>query len=583
LRIQSPGLHLFLVILGLLSTCQQKQSVPQTAFIQPNQDTLITSGGVLLAALNAEPETLNPLSALSEPARQVIGLIFLRLANINSDLTTFTPSLATKWDTLPDARALRFHLRTDVRWQDGVPVTARDVQFTFRLQSNPAYGWDGLPFKTNITKVAAIDDSTVIFFFKHPSRTMLMDAVEGEILPEHVLREMTPDQLLAADFNQQPVGNGPFQLVEWKPQQTIILKRNPDYYDYPRPYLDRVIFKIIPDNANLTRQLLSGELDLAENLLPRDFERLSLRWREGKGNLRPVSFLGRQYDFIAWNLVEPSSYRSLDHRRTDNIIDKLRPHRLFGSRTVRAALTMALDRQRIGEIVNGELFRPMNGPIPLILWAYNPNANHIWEYNPARARQLLSAEGWQDNDYDGILEKGQIKFQFEMLTNSGNIRRQHALTLIQDQLKAIGVAMRPRLVEPQVLIEKFIVPREFDALLFGWNVGLKMELTSLFHSSTFFHPFHFTSYYSTTFDILEDRARAALDTRLAQQQWDKIAALLSEELPYTWLYYKVDCAAIHKRFRNVIIDQRGVFVNVAEWWIPAAERLPHDRLFLNQP
>lgn len=537
----------------------------------------------MVSALNSEPENLNPLSALSESAHQVISLIFLQLAVPDSDLLHYRPALASHWDTLSDGKVIRFHLRRNVFWHDGIPVTARDVAFTYRLQTDPAYTWDGYHFKQNILRVVVLNDSTIDFYFKQKNLSMLTDAVEGEILPAHLLSNLTPEQFFTAPFNRQPIGNGPYQLVEWRPQQTLILRRNPQYYDAPRPYIETVIFKIIPDHVLLAREVLSGELDLAENLLPNDFKRLQQLWDRGRSTVKPLTYLGRQYDFIAWNLIDRTSWQKWMRNHPPQKIPQLTPHRLFGSRKVRQALTMAIDRQRLAQIVNGELYRPMHGPIPLIMWAYDSTANHFWEYNPSQARKLLNEEGWEDSDHDGILDKNGVQFQFDMLTNSGNVRRLHALTLIQEQLRAVGVAMQPRIIEPQTLIQKYIIPRQFDALLFGWNVSLKMELTGLFHSSTFWHPFHFTGYQSPLFDEWEQQALAADNHRTAQQYWNKIARLLSEDLPYTWLYYQVTAIAIHQRYRGVSCDTRGIFHNLPYWWIPVSARLPRDTYFSSKP
>jgi peptide/nickel transport system substrate-binding protein len=559
--------------------CQQKAASNRSQPPANLSEDVPTPGGLLVTALNQEPETLNPLTALSEPARQIISLIFLRLARVDSDLVTFRPELAYAWDTLSAGKTIRFHLRTDVFWQDEVPVTAKDVAFTFYRQSDPTYGWDGLPFKKNITQVEIINDSTIDFHFKRPNLSMILDAAEGEILPAHLLSRCSPQELAHHEFNHQPLGNGPYQLVEWIPQQMIILERNPRYFDQPRPYLLRIVFKIIPDNVLLTRQILGGELDLAENLLPRDFQRLKSRWLKGQSVMRPMTYLGRQYDFIAWNPIAPQAWSQAKGIKIPQDLNQLAPHPLFSDAKVRQALTMAIDRRNIGAIINGELSLPMDGPIPLIMWAYNPTANKVWHYNPTRAQQVLLTAGWRDTDGDGIIDKNGVPFQFEMLTNSGNIRREQALTLIQEQLKKIGVAMVPRTLEGQLLVEKHIIPRKFDALLFGWNVSLKMELTGLFHSSTFFHPFHFCSYYSPQFDTWEEQALNANSHREAQIYWDKIATLLSTELPYTWLYYQINSVVIHKRFQGVVIDKRGIYQQLPYWWIPPSDRIARDKYY----
>ncbi len=252
---------------------------------------------------------------------------------------------------------------------------------------------------------------------------------------------------------------------------------------------------------------------------------------------------------------------------------------MFGSQKVRAALTMAIDRETIARVVNHGMAIPMNGPIPPILWAYNEKANTVLPYNPELAKKYLREEGWRDSDGNGILDKDNVEFSFEMLTNSGNIRREQALTMIQEQLRKINVKMIPRVVEPGLLYGRMLPSRNFDAVLIGWNVGLKMDFSPLFNSSTFFTPFHFTGFYSKEYDRLEETAKNANNRYTAQKYWDKIAKLLSWELPYTWLYYKLECIAIHSRFKNINFDKRGSYIQIEDWWIPEEERTKTDKIF----
>ena len=574
------GLILTSIVI-LLVSCQRVER-PKATDRSGAASAVVVDGGVLVAGLNAEPEGLNPLIALSQPAQNVMGLIFSRLANLDSDLVSLQPALARSWDIASDGRTVRFHLRTDAKWHDGQPLTAADIVFTYHLQIDPTISWDGASYKDDILDVRAEDDSTVIFCFKKPTPTMVMDAVEGYIVPRHVLESVKPAELFTHVFNRQPVGCGPYHLVEWKNQQYLVLAKHADFYLAGKPHLERIVFRFVPDNVSLFQQLRSGEIDLAEGLLPQDFLRLQKAWNAGDIPIRPISYLGRQYDFIGWNLLDGDSYQAiakLPPAARKDFARYLKPHPLFGKQKVRAALTIAVDRQKITEVVNAGQAIPMHGPIPLIIWAYNPDANHQYDYNPKLARQWLAEEGWRDTDGDGILDKDGNPFTFELVTNTGNIRRQTVMTMLQEQWKSIGVKVTTRSVDPGLLTTRILTGRTFDAVLFGWNVGLKMELTPLFHSQSFFIPFHFTGYYSPVFDVLEDNARATLDPHIAQKEWDKIAALLSEDLPYTWLYYKLECSALHRRFKSVIIDKRGMYNNLEDWWIPLEERIPADQAF----
>lgn len=566
-------LYLALIIFFVACGSDSRKDSVNADVIYSEKD--IVNGGTLVAGINGEPDALNPLTGLTQASRNIQALVFRRLADINEDLLTFSPQMATRWEFSKDSLAITFHLRTGVFWHDGVPFTAKDVVFTHEIEVNPKIFWDGSAFKADIKKVTAPDDSTVVFYFAKKSPMMLMDAVEGFILPEHLLKNVPPEKMPTIAFNRHPIGTGPFRFKEWKSQQYVTLTRFDRYYESGKPRLDSVIFKIIPDGAGMVRQLLSGDIDFTEVIPPRDFVRLQKEWKAGNSPLRPVSYLGRTYDFIGWNLIDGANFQRMREKYGEDnsrILKYIQPHPLFGSQTVRTALTMAIDRVAIARIVNDGMAMPMNGPIPLVLWAYNEKANRVVPFDPERATKLLKEEGWKDSNGDGVLEKGGKEFRFEMITNAGNTRREQALTLIQNQLKKVGVEMIPRIADSGLLFGRMLPERDFDAVLIGWNVGLKMDLSPLFHRSSFFIPFHFNGYYSPGFDRLEELAESTISPQEAQKYWDGIATLLSTDLPYTWLYYKMECSAIHRRFKNVVIDQRGAYNNLEDWWIPVKER-----------
>ncbi|RKY61332.1 MAG: hypothetical protein DRP96_03450, partial [Candidatus Neomarinimicrobiota bacterium] len=161
---------LVILILTFLFACQnEKAPLPIHSDLFPVNQT-VEDGGVLVAGIRKEPESLNPLFALSQSSRNIIGLIYSRLANLNADLNSFSPGLAHSWEVSEKQRQVVFHLRTDVTWHDGVPFSAQDVVRTFELHTNPEIAWDGINFKENISDVYAPDDSTVIFIFNKPDR-----------------------------------------------------------------------------------------------------------------------------------------------------------------------------------------------------------------------------------------------------------------------------------------------------------------------------------------------------------------------------------------------------------------------------
>ncbi len=231
------------------------------------------SGDTLVIGTIGDADSLNDLTSATLSADNVMGLLFLYLTKTNPDFS-HAPSLAKSWEFSEDHLELTLHLRDDVFWHDGVKTTAHDVQFTFEKQRNPNIGWSAIKWKQFIKECVVVDDYTVKFIFERVYPYQLMDAVVGAILPKHILEKVSDQEMLDTDFNRNPVGNGPYRFKEWKAQQYIEVEANQDFYA-GRPPLDRIIFKVVPDQENLVIQLKSGQIDFMDGVPPRFFEELS--------------------------------------------------------------------------------------------------------------------------------------------------------------------------------------------------------------------------------------------------------------------------------------------------------------------
>jgi len=167
----------------------------------------------------------------------LIDLMFLSLAELSPDRSDFRPQLAQSWEFSEDRRELTFHLRDDIKWWDGVPTTAEDVQFSFELHRNPDAAWSAISWLDAIERVEILDSLTLRFFFRQVYPYQMMDATVFPILPKHILGDVPVAELRTAEFNRNPVGNGMFRFKEWKPQEYVRLVANEHYYK-GRPYLD---------------------------------------------------------------------------------------------------------------------------------------------------------------------------------------------------------------------------------------------------------------------------------------------------------------------------------------------------------
>lgn len=496
----------------------------------------------LVVGTRVEPNTLNPIAITASEGHQIARLMFLKLLQERDDFMSFEPQLASSWTWSADSLAVTFHLRRDARWSDGKPVSAEDVRFTWELQVDTTVAWPSASTKSKIRDVEVKDPQTVVFHFKERYLYQVMDANDGAILPKHILGSVPRAEIKAAPFGRAPVGNGPYALSRWESGQYLELATNPRYFGAAggrEPRVKRVVFKFVPDAVTLVAQLKAGEIDLLEAVQPGDLASI----RHSRRDVVVETVPSRRMSFIAWN-------------------EKRSP---FDDRAVRRALTMGIDRAEIIRTVWQGYATECTSPIVPLLWAFDPSLQAI-PFDPKAARAALTARGYQDTDQDGVLEKDGKPLQIEMLVNDAQ-NRIDVVTLVQAQLKQIGVRVEVRVMEYNAYIER-ILATDYDAALVEWKVNTKVDLTSLFHSKSM-RPkgFNFVSYSNPEVDRLIDEALLKTDPGAARALWNRAQRLVYDDQPYTFIAVPKELTALDDRFCNVTPSALSFFVDLSHWGI----------------
>lgn len=324
-----------------------------TLLAQPRSGTDHPDGGTVVIGMKGDFDAFSELHTSDSDAIEVIqNLLFMTLTRLDSNLQ-FIPYLAESWEFSGDDRVLTYRLRKDITWSDGMPTTAEDVLFTYQLAVDTAVAYPAASRFDLTEKVEVADSFTVRFHFKQPYPDGLYDT-QIPILPKHILENYPAEQLKDAPFNRQPVGNGPFRLLRWKRNYEAVFKANPDFAP-GRPYLDYIVFRIIPDETILLTELLTGKIDMIPSLTPNGYRTVS-----EAAPLRPLRYSGQEYQFIAWNLQRP----------------------LFG-KAERRALAFAINKsEMIATLLEG-LAAPAIGPLLPFSWAFDESLEDI-PYDPAR-------------------------------------------------------------------------------------------------------------------------------------------------------------------------------------------------------
>jgi len=524
------GRNVFGATAGILVAC-----VLVAAFARSSQRS---SGSTLTVGLLSEPATLNPVVATSNETKDIVWRLFLKLLDEKPDYLTFEPRLARAWEFSEDSLAVTFYLRDDVRWTDGTPVTAEDVRFTWQLQTDTLVAWRSRSLKQHITNAEVVDRNTVTFHFDQRYPYQLMDANDGVILPKHLLEKVPRDQLRDHPFGRNPVGNGPYKLGRWEPEQFIELVRNPDYYEAGKPAVGRVIYEFVPDMVTLMTRLKKGEIDLLESIPNDQVSGLAKSYPR----LRIYSYPSREYWFVSWN------------SRDD----------LFNTAGVRRALTMAIDRREIIETLWGGRAGECKSPIHEGLWAFDGSIEPI-PFDPDRARRELESLGWSDGGSDGVLEKDGRRFEFEMITNNSSQQRVDVATMVEAYLGKIGVKVNIHTMEFRAVVDR-LFSFEYGSCVLGWGTATKPDITSHWHSSAIPpNGYNISSYDNPEVDDLIERARVELDRERARELWARVQRTVYEDQPFTFLLIPHEVTALDGRFCNVKPNAISFFYNLRDW------------------
>jgi peptide/nickel transport system substrate-binding protein len=457
---------------------------------------------------------------------------------------TIVGDLAESFDISRDGLTIIFHLRHGVTWHDGKPFTSRDVLYTYKVIIDPktptAYAED---FK-QVKSLIALDDFTLRVTYGSPFAPALA-SWGTNILPAHLLegKDITKSPLA-----RQPIGTGPYRFKEWVAGQKIVLDANPAYFE-GRPYVDRYIYRIIPDTSTMYMEMKAGAIDMM-SLTPVQYARQTTS-QQFTARFNKFRYPSSGYLYMGYNLRHP----------------------LFGDKRIRQAITAAINKE---ELIHGVLFgmgQKAHGPIVPGRWAYNPDVKDI-PYDPKHATELLAQSGWRQKDANGILVKDGKPFQFTILTNQGNQQRLLSAQIIQQRLKYIGIDVKIRIVEWATFLKEYIDKGNFEVVMLAWNISQDPDMYDVWHSSkTNPGELNFVGFKNAEVDRLLVEGRSTFDMVKRKQAYFRIQEILAEEQPYTFLYVPDALPVVSARIRGVEPSPAGIGHNQIKWYVPKNEQV----------
>lgn len=341
-----------------------------------------------------------------------------------------------------DGKSVTWKLKQNVSWSDGQPFTAQDVVFTYQFLSNPKVGAVTSGTYDVVKNVEAVDDYTVKVNFKevNPAWSLAFVGGEGMILPQHIYQAYNGANAREAPANLKPVGTGAYRVVDFRPGDTVIYEPNPEFRQVDRLGFKRIELKGGGDATSAARAVLqTGDADFAYNL---QVEAPVLKELETAGQGTVVSNYGALMERIVINHSDPNKVAPSGERSSINF-----PHPFLSDRNVRQALNLAIDRDIIAEQLYGVTGKAT--PNFLVAPPEYASSNTSYEYNPAKAKELLDQAGWKDTNANGIRDKNGIEMQMVFQT-SVNPLRQKTQTVVKQGLQSIGVGVELKSIDPSV-------------------------------------------------------------------------------------------------------------------------------------
>ncbi|MDE2028905.1 MAG: ABC transporter substrate-binding protein, partial [Candidatus Omnitrophica bacterium] len=510
-------------------------------------------GGSLVLATGSDPKTFNDIVSTDANSTAVTSLLFEGLTTADPFTLKVIPQLARSWEVSADGLVWTFHLRKDVKWFDGVPFTADDVVFTFNdLIYNPdipSSSKDVLTIDGKPIKVQKIDAYTVRFTLPFKFAPFLR-CLSQSIMPKHCLQQAVKDKKFSFTWGidtppSQIIGTGPFMLSEYHPGERLVFKRNPHYWKKSPggdalPYLDKIIYLIIPDPQAQLLKFIDGELD-AISVSGADYP--LLKPLEMRKNFH-IYEAGPAYDsnFLVFNQdpgINPNTHKPF--------VDPVKLS-WFKNLSFRQAVAHAVDKKKIIEIINNGFGSPQNGPMsPSSGFFYDPDVK-TYDYNLQEARSILKRAGFRYSaDGRTLLDPQGHVVAFNFYTaDSGTNGRPQIAAIIRADLQRLGMRVNLVPVEFNTLVNKLMSSFDWDMVMIGLTGGVEPHFgQNVWYSSGGLHlwdPHELkpATSWEARIDKIFDQGAQELDDNKRKALYDEWQRIVADELPVIYTVLGTD-------------------------------------------
>ncbi|MFZ5909934.1 MAG: ABC transporter substrate-binding protein [Chloroflexota bacterium] len=529
-------------------------------------------GGTVTLIIPEEPTMLNYFGGEAAIIRQVAEATSMTgLVTINEN-GEFVPMLAAELPTSEngglsdDHLTITWKLKPDLKWSDGEPITSDDIKFTWEVLSTPESGaLVGAAAFDQIVAVETPDELTAVLTYSTPYPGY-MDQFAYGLLPRHATGE--PADMSNWEWNRKPVGAGPFVVTDWVSGQSITLERNPYYFEEGKPYLDRLVYQIVPEPAAQTAMMMQGEAQV--HLWPSENEADYNKLLEGKA--KQVLVPGIWNTAIDFNLSAPF----------DGDPGPTPPHPILGDLRVRQAIAHAIDYETLVNDVLEKTVSPSTNPFAYG-W-YECDLPNPYPYDVEKAKSLLEEAGWVEGP-DGIrVAQGamyapdgtRLSLELQGYTNFEPIQRTEEFVV--ENLKAVGVEARIQNYDFSIIFGTYEdqSPRmigDFDMLLFdrGFTIephGYNKEAYTSTNIPTAENPIgsNYFRWVNPEVDAALEVAGSNFDLETRKQAYCSIAEQIHKDVPQIYLYVFQDGYGFAENLEGYTVSTWGSMAWGAQNW-----------------
>jgi len=504
-------------------------------------------------AVVGAPSRVNPLFAyLNDADQDLVSLVFSGLTRLSQDGTVL-PDLAESWEVNSEGRIVTFHLRSGVTFHTGAPFTSADAVFTYALLADPSLQGD--PDQAPLWRQVHCSDAdplTVVCELPAPFAPFLAYASMG-ILPKAMLEGVDAASMRDNPFNQSPVGTGPYRLAQLV-ESRAVLKSNVGYH-LGAPLIDEIELHFFADPAGAVSAVVRGDADgILVDSATGEAERDELISASG---LKTYSANRTAYTALYMNTSETP----------------------LNDQAVRDAIAQAVDIDAITGDVLGGLAARATSPMVPGTWAFSADVEP-YEHDDDDARDTLENEGWVLPDDGDIRAKNNAQLEITLLADNDPVREALA-ERVAEELRDVGIGVTVELKDSASLINDSLIPRDFQAAIFGWDQGLDPDPYPAWHSSqSGGNGRNLAEYQSEDADALMEEGRRSFDLDQRQSLYYSFQTIFHTDVPSLILYYPVYNYYLRETVEGVelgtLFYTGSRFRNVYEWTLAEAAPIGGD-------